>query len=342
MTINKNVLSGDTGGEIPRAAVPDTKAAARSFRSELWPILSIAAFLLALAENLLIPDVQDVKPFPYRIVLVGLAVFFFIRYLVSFWNENTRKKVVYKAPFYFACGVFLMVWDFFSAKTGILPLPFLPGPSQIAQVTVQDSKLLLISTGYSLRLFFVGFLAGTFLGLITGVLIGWYHLWEYWLFPVVKITGVIPAVAWIPLFMIIFPSSFIAGTFLIVICVWFPVAFMTSSGIKGINKSYFEAAKTLGAGEWFLVFKIALPGSVPSIFTGISTATALSFTTLVVSEMIGAKAGLGWYINWAKGWSIYSKVYAAIIIMAIVFSIILAVIGKIRDRLLIWQKGLVK
>ena len=142
--------------------------------------------------------------------------------------------------------------------------------------------------------------------------------------------------------MFIFPSSFYAQIFLIVICVWFPVAFMTSSGIENLPKSYFEAAKTLGAKDDFLIFNVAILGAMPSIFIGIYTATGLSFATLVVSEMIGAKAGLGWYINWAKGWSNYAKVYASIIIMAIVFSIVMAIIFKIRDKVLVWQKGLLK
>ncbi|MNI97090.1 putative aliphatic sulfonates transport permease protein SsuC [compost metagenome] len=81
---------------------------------------------------------------------------------------------------------------------------------------------------------------------------------------------------------------------------------------------------------------------MPSIFSGIYTATGISFATLVVSEMIGARAGLGWYINWAKGWSNYAKVYASIIIMAVTFSLVMAVIFRVRDRMLKWQKGLVK
>jgi NitT/TauT family transport system permease protein len=154
--------------------------------------------------------------------------------------------------------------------------------------------------------------------------------------------GVIPVTAWIPIMMFIFPSSFYAQIFLIVLCVWFPVAYMASNGIVNIEKSYFEAARTLGANERFLIFKIAIPGAMPSIFTGIYTATGISFATLVVSEIIGAKAGLGWYINWAKSWSNYAKVYASIIVMAVVFSIVMAIIFKIRDRVLIWQKGLLK
>jgi NitT/TauT family transport system permease protein len=193
-----------------------------------------------------------------------------------------------------------------------------------------------------MRLLLLGFIIGVALGIGTGVLIGWYKKWSYWLFPGIKIMGIIPATAWLPIAMILFPSSLYAGIFLIVISVCFPVAFMTSVGIANIQNSYFEAARTLGASERFLIFRIAIPGAMPSIFTGIYTAMALSFTTLVVSEMIGAKAGLGWYINWAKGWSNYAKVYASIIIMAIVFSVVMNLMFKLRDRVLIWQKGLVK
>jgi NitT/TauT family transport system permease protein len=311
-------------------------------KSKVWPILQIIAFVAALVENIALPTVQIVKVFPYRIMLILFIAYLGIEYVISFFNEKLSAQANHKSQFYFAIGVGFIIWDILSTKTNILPLPFFPGPAQIVQVLVEDAGTLLISTLYSMRLLVLGFVAGTLLGLVSGILIGWYKQWYYWFFPVLKIIGVVPAVAWIPVAMSLFPSTLISEVFLIVLCVWFPVAFMACGGIENIPKSYFEAAKTLGADEKFLIFKIAIPGAMPSIFTGIYTATGLSFTTLVVSEMLGAEAGLGWYINWAKGWSNYAKVYAAIVIMAVVFSIVLAIIFKIRDRVLIWQRGLLK
>ncbi|MFV0528138.1 MAG: ABC transporter permease [Lachnospiraceae bacterium] len=309
--------------------------------SIIWPLLSVAVYAAALLIQVVLPTVQSVNVTYYRVFL-GLAfVVQLVRYIVSRFLEQERLVFNHKAQFYFAGGIVLILWDLLSAKTAILPLPFFPGPAQIAEVFATDYTTLFISTAYSLRLFFVGFLTGTVLGIVSGVLTGWLRQWEYWLSPVIKVTGIIPAVAWIPIAMAIFPNSFSTAVFLIAMCSWFPVSFMTASGIAGVQKSYFEAARTLGASPSYLLWHVAIPGSLPSIFTGISTATGLSFGTLVVSEMIGAKAGLGWYINWAKGWSAYAKVYAAIIVMAIAFSIILAVINLIKKRLLLWQKGLV-
>jgi NitT/TauT family transport system permease protein len=310
--------------------------------SVVWPILQIISFITAFTVSIFLPTKQNVNLQPYRIFLVVVIMFFIGLFILSLFIEKIKVKNNHNAQLYFVIGLVLIIWDLATTKFNKLPLPFFPSLAQILQVMTEDYQTLLISMAYSLRLLVVGFTIGTVVGLATGVLIGWFKQWNYWLFPIIKVMGVIPAVAWIPITMFIFPSSFYAEVFLIVLCVWFPVAYMTCSGIQNIQKSYFEAARTLGANENFLIFKIAIPGAMPSIFTGIYTATGISFATLVVSEMIGAKAGLGWYINWAKGWSNYSKVYASIIVMAILFSIVMAIIFRIRDRVLIWQKGLLK
>jgi NitT/TauT family transport system permease protein len=198
------------------------------------------------------------------------------------------------------------------------------------------------NTLYSLRLFTVGFVSGVVFGVGTGILIGWFPKVYYWVYPVLKITGVIPAVAWMPFALTLLPNPFSAAAFLIVICAWFPVAFLTAQGIASTPKVHFEVARTLGAKTPYLVFHVAIPHAMPQIFTGISTANGFAFTTLVMSEMMGQPGGLGYYINASKVWSAYYKVFAAIIVMAVLFSAIMKGIGFIQNRVLRWQRGLVK
>jgi NitT/TauT family transport system permease protein len=123
-------------------------------------------------------------------------------------------------------------------------------------------------------------------------------------------------------------------------CAWFPIGFQTARGMQSTQKIYFEVAQTIGGNRWYQLFHVALPNALPSIFTGASTANGLAFTTLVTTEMMGARGGLGYYINWAKAWSSYYKVYAAIIIMAVMFSLIMKLIGVIQAHALVWQTGL--
>lgn len=311
-------------------------------KSELWFWGAVLSFLAALLINIAAPDLQNINPQPYRVVLAAFIVILIFLYVIALGNPTFRKKLYHRAQFVCGAGAVLAFIDIITAKTALLPLPYFPSTADIIAVMVADRSLLVTSTLYSMRLFFAGLVTGTILGLATGILIGWWRQWDYWLSPVIRITGIIPAVAWLPIALAILPTSFTTGVFLIFISSWFPVSSMMAAGIIATPKSYFEAAKTLGADNGFLLFRIAVPHAMPSMFIGINTATAFSFTTLIVSEMVGAKAGLGFYINWAKGWGAYSKVYAAIIIIAIEFSLILSGIGAVRKSVLRWQRGIIK
>lgn len=311
-------------------------------KTQIWFWAAVLAFAAALAVTVFVPSVEHVQHQFYTVILsVFLAALLFL-YFFTLKRPDFRRKFYHKAQFIFAGGTAMAIWELLTTKSAILPLPYFPGMAGIFSVMYDDRFLLLRSTLYSMRLFFAGMITGTLLGLTTGILIGWNRQWDYWLSPIIRVTGIIPAVAWLPIALAILPTSFTTGVFLIFISSWFPVSSMMAAGIIATPRSFFDVAKTLGADNRFLLVRIAIPHAMPSMFTGIMTATAFSFTTLIVSEMVGAKAGLGYYINWAKGWGAYSKVYAAIIIIAVEFALILALIGAIRSYVLRWQRGILK
>ena len=138
------------------------------------------------------------------------------------------------------------------------------------------------------------------------------------------------------------PSALLSAIGLIALAVWFPVTMLTASGINNTRASYLDVARTLGAGEAYLIFRVAIPAALPNIFIGLFMGLGTSFLTLVVAENVGVKSGLGWYVSWAQGWAEYGKVYGALIIMAAFFSTIMTVLFRVRDRVLVWQKGVIK
>ncbi|UUZ80235.1 ABC transporter permease subunit [Paenibacillus sp. P26] len=225
---------------------------------------------------------------------------------------------------------------------GVLPPPYFPSQIKVLDALIHESGSLAVSTLYSLRLLVLGYAIGTILGLTTGILMGWYQQFRYWVNPFIRILGPIPSTAWIPIVLVVFPTSFSASVFLLVLATWFPVTVMTWTGISNVSKSYFEVAKTLGANEQYLIRKVAIPAAFPQIFIGLFMGTGTSFVTLIVAEMLGVKAGLGFYITWAQGWGEYYKVYAALFIMASLFSGIITPLFYAKDKILIWQKGLIK
>ncbi|MDF2510187.1 MAG: binding-protein-dependent transport system inner rane component [Herbinix sp.] len=294
--------------------------------------------ITAYAYGSLIIDINDA----YRIVLAVLILVYLGISAYSFFDVDRRIKFAKRAPFRFAIGIALAVWDILGTKLLLLPQPFFPGPARIIEAFMMEGDYICQNTLYSLRLFTIGFVLGVIFGVGTGILIGWFPKVYYWVYPVLKITGVIPAVAWMPFALTLFPTPFSAAAFLIVICAWFSIASLTAQGIQSTQKSQFEVARTLGAKTPFLVFHVAIPHAIPQIFTGISNANGFAFTTLVMAEMMGQPGGLGYYINTSKVWSAYYKVFAAILVMAVLFSLIMEVISLIQSHVLRWQKGLVK
>ncbi len=319
-------------------------------------LFSVVGFVFAILANVFIPQVSEGVKFEdhiigsyavnmngaYRIVVALLAVFYLGLGIFSGFDKERRKKYRHRAKFRFAVGIALALWDLLGTKLQVLPQPFFPGPAGILEAFLIESDYILENTLYSLRLFSWGFVLGVIVGVGTGILIGWFPKVFYWVSPVLNVTGVIPAVAWMPFALTLFPTPFAAAVFLIVICVWFPVASLTASGVQSTPKALFEAARTLGGNTAYLVFHVAVPHAMPQIFTGINTASAFAFTTLVMAEMMGQPGGLGYYINASKVWSAYYKVFAAIIVMAILFSLISKIVSLIESRVLRWQRGLLK
>lgn len=321
----------------------DRRSKGQNTRDFLVSLLPFAAFCISLGEYLWIPDKYSNKnPERYIILLViPIAVYLFrwIRSLVLYRRGNRQNfaKVHHKAPFLSAIYILLAVFDWATLKTGYLLYPFIPWINDIINATILDRKQLAICTLYSLRLLLLGYLSGSFLGLITGVACGYSPKVNYWISPIVKVLGPIPTATWIPLIMLLVQSLVAGSIFIVGLGAWFAVTVATTTGISNVDRDYLEAARTLGASERQLVFRIAIPGAMPNILQGMTQAMSSSCVSLIIAEMMGVKAGLGWYITWSKSWAAYNKMFSAIIIICIVFNLVTRIVELIRKRLLRWQ-----
>jgi NitT/TauT family transport system permease protein len=234
------------------------------------------------------------------------------------------------------------VWELVTAKLDLLPRPFFATPQSLLEVYIDDWPRLGESTLRSLMLLATGYAIGAVLGFAAGVAIGWSRTVGYWVHPVLRFIGPLPATAWLPLAFFAFPSSWSAGVFLIALATGFPVTVLTWSGVASVNPAYYDVARTLGANTGFLIRKVAIPAAMPSVFVGLFMGLGASFAVLVVAEMMGVKAGLGWYLSWAQGWAAYPNMYAALLVMAFMCSGLVTLLFHLRNRLLSWQRGLLR
>ena len=245
-------------------------------------------------------------------------------------------------PWLVVLPLLLGVWEVLTAKLALLPVPFFAPPQALIEVYADDWPRLGDSLVNSLWLLANGYILGVVSGFLTGVAIGWSRRLGYWVHPVLRLLGPIPSTALLPLAFFFFPSSWSAAVFLIALATWFPVTVLTWSGVASVDRAYYDVARTLGAGERFLVLRVAIPAALPHVFVGLFMGLGASFSVLVAAEMMGVKSGLGWYLQWAQGWAAYANMYAALIVMALVFSGLITLLFVLRDRLLAWQKGVVR
>ena len=308
----------------------------------LLPFIAIAISVLVYygAEN---NGKQKITEHPYYLYFIyAIGIVILAEILIGIFNRKIRTKIIYKAPLYTGVIVFLMFLNFIPSKTTILPKLYFPSWDRIVGLLVENREFLFENVLDSLGLLSRGFLWGVSVGFLTGLALGYFKKVGYWLNPVTKAIGPIPTTAWIPLVLSTFPTTQSANTFLIAFAVWFPVTLMTSSGIQSVKNIYFEVSRTLGASTVYQILHVAIPAAMPSIFLGVFYGTVSSFATLMAVEMNGNSSGIGWYINWQKSVMMYDGVYAGLIIIAAICTLTLTIVFKVRDKVLVWQKGVIK
>jgi NitT/TauT family transport system permease protein len=298
--------------------------------------LAVAAYVLG------IPNAQDVERTE---LLAALAVAAGIAQLLI-WAAGfvipAFARLGRTAAWSLLLAVVLTIWETTTAKFDLLPLPFFPSPQAFVEVYTDDFARLSECLYRSLLLLSKGYGIGAAVGIVSGVALGWSVRIGYWVHPVLRLIGPLPATAWIPLAFFVFPSSASASVFLIALATWFPATVLTWSGVAGVQNAYYDVARTLGANQRFLVLKVAIPAALPHVFVGLFMGLGSSFAVLVVAEMLGVKSGLGWYLQWAQGWAAYANMYAALLVMAIMCSTLITLLFRLRDHMLAWQKGLVQ
>lgn len=311
-----------------------------------------ASAAVALAVHLLVPDARlapmswaDALPAwqrPYPLLLLAAMAVSASWAAVGSLVRSPRWPPSSTLPT--TTALLAAVWDLLTAKTDALALPYFPGPGDVFAALVEDRAMLFESALHSLRLLACGYLGGAGVGLVFGTALGWFPPVRHWSMPLLKLVGPVPATALVPLAMTLFPVSltFFSGAALIAFAVWFPVAMLTAAGIANVRLAYLDVARTFGAGRGYLLFRVALPSAMPNVFLGLFQGLVASFLTLVVAETVGVKAGLGWYLQWQKGYAEYTKVWAAILIMAVFCAALMTALFAVRDRVLRWQKGVLK
>ncbi len=321
------LLSGLTRRQLKELEEKEKTPAQKTAEAVIM-VLPLLCGGIALLEYLLVPNnSRNRNPWSYVWVLGAALAVYLVCLIAAVWRKKTGKRqfydtLHYKAPHFSALFLFLTLYDYLTLKTGVLTQPFVPCMNYIINAFLVDYKLLLDCTFNTLKLLFLGYFIGVSLGLVTGIACGYSKRARYWLDPIIKFLGPIPTSTWIPIILVVASSLFAGAVFIIALGSWFAVTVASLTGIANVGREFFEAARTLGANDRQLVFRVALPHAMPSHLPGCKQAMSSSCVAIMIAEMLGVKSGLGWYMTWQTGWASYAKSFAAVFVICFIFTLV--------------------
>lgn len=240
--------------------------------------------------------------------------------------------------------LFFVLWEIFSRINGSIKFfnpNFLPAPSVLFQEAIELAKtgIIVDSIVSSTIRIMIGFTLGCIAALVFGVLMSKFKSVEFWLSPVLNLVGPIPGLALLPLFIIWFGIGEFPKVLLIAWTTFIPVLVYTLDGFKSVPSTLVRSALSLGASERQIFTKVMLPSAFPNFLVGAQVSLGLSFGALIVSEMMGAKSGLGYIIVDARNYFKISNMFIAIILIGLEYSLFSYLLKLVERRVLAWRRS---
>ena len=162
----------------------------------------------------------------------------------------------------------------------------------------------------SLERIAIGYTLAAVTGIVTGILMGRSKLIEDIIVPYIEILRPIPATAWVPMAILLWPTEESSILFIIYLGAFFPIVVNTVQGVESTPEVLIRAARSLGARRARIFWEVVLPGALPSITTGLAVGMGVAWFSLLVGEIISGQFGIGYFT-----WSAYTLVqYPNIII----------------------------
>jgi NitT/TauT family transport system permease protein len=191
--------------------------------------------------------------------------------------------------------VFLSIWEIVT-RADLIPGHFFFPPFT---VVIQEfyhltiNRVLIDNFLSSLTRVLIGFCTGSMAGLAIGILMGWNNIMDKAFSPLISLLYPIPALGWLPLLMLWIGINELLPIAIIFICSFFPVCYNTACGIRGIDRKFIQAARTLGASDGRILATIVLPLALPTIFTGLRLEAGMAWRVIIAAEMVAIPTGIG-------------------------------------------------
>jgi len=214
-------------------------------------------------------------------------------------------------------ALFLLAWHLLTKHRVNIHVRFInvPSPEMVFDSltrATRDTKFL-THVLLSCRRILFGFVIAAIIAIPLGLVMGRFKLVREAIFPISEVMRPIPAIAWVPMSIMLWPTNEESIIFITFLGSFFPILINTLQGMAMVDPVLVRAAQCLGAREMSIFRDVYFPSSLPHVFTGLTVGMGVAWVSLIAAEMISGQFGIGYFT-----WEAYSLVQYADIALGMI------------------------
>ncbi|UII57127.1 ABC transporter permease [Cytobacillus spongiae] len=220
-----------------------------------------------------------------------------------------------------------------------IPKWLLPPPTSIIKEAIIGFPNFWPNMVSTSKLALLGFTIGAGIGLLTAIILHLIPFIRESVYPLLILSQNVPIIVLAPLLVIWFGFGILPKMIVITLVCFFPITVAALDGFRQTSPELKHYMMMAGANKMQLFWKLELPFSLPSLFSGLKISATYSVMGAVISEWLGAKEGIGVYMTLASSSFRTDKVFVAIFAIMLLSLIFFALINLVERKLIRWQSN---
>lgn len=263
------------------------------------------------------------RHFPSKLVAASLALL-----------KSRNLKRLLSLVLFFGIWQLLCVTQF----NFFINFAFLPSPVEVWSATIEFfSGNAVVHITASIQRVLLGFGVAAVLGVGLGILIGWFRQIEDLVFMPLELLRPIPAVAWIPLAILMFPNAEAGMVYITFLGAFFPILISTMRGVESTDIVLLRVGQCLGAKQWHIFKDIVVPGAMPNITSGLVIGMGNSWFCLVTAEILAGRFGVGYFTWESYVTSNYPPIVMGMLLIGLMGLLSTLVVDRLTKWLMPWR-----
>lgn len=232
----------------------------------------------------------------------------------------------------------LLLWEGVVAAGIVDPL-YISSPSRVVSVgaAMFGSGVIWPHIRVSATEFLIGYFNAILVGVVLGVLTGWYRRMNYILGPFIDVLNAVPRITFLPLLILWFGIGMQSKIAVVFLGAVIPITIATQAGVRANEARLVRVARSFGASEWKLMTSIVLPGTVPFLFAGLKYGAGRALLGVVVGEIYASTAGVGHMIAEAGNLFDTDTVFLGVFLFMAIGILVSAVLNRIERHFDSWR-----